>query len=187
MTKECLNEDCRKPIVQAPGKRSRLYCDGKCKARYFQKVKADKMISISREEYQRLLACEFELKVTNLLDKQGETKVSLVPEGIKISTTTPESYDSNKVNRAFSDEFGQWEDNTKVKKIKAAVTDDFKPVLAPIIEKQGKRTGEKKESEIKVAESFTEDNIHSLAPKVHKSTSLGLTKAELAKWRKNNK
>jgi len=58
MTKECLNEDCGKPIVQAPGKRSKLYCDSKCKARYFQKIKADKMISISREEYQRLLEME---------------------------------------------------------------------------------------------------------------------------------
>lgn len=64
MTIECLN--CNAAIEQVPGKRSRLYCNDKCKSKYFQELKACKanneMVSISKSEYERLLNIEIEYK-----------------------------------------------------------------------------------------------------------------------------
>lgn len=74
-----------------------------------------------------------------------------------------------------------------------ATVDDFKPVLATIIEKEGKRIGNKAKSKDKVVlkpQDIISLDISSVGRKLHgldvKCPPMGLSKTELAVWRRNN-
>lgn len=135
VNKECLY--CFKPIEQLPGKRERKYCSDSCRQKAYQTANKVQMVSISKVEYDRLKEAEFELNIIRMLEKKGETAISLVPEGIKI---------------------------------------EFKTVLDPIIEKEGKRTGNKVKSNVEAVNVLYSN----------KTPPPGLSKSEMGKWRRNN-
>lgn len=117
MANRCLN--CQLPVQQVAGKRAKLYCNQKCKANYFFKqkliAKVADTVTISKVEYEILLAAEFELKIINELEKQGETKISLVSEGFIIE------------NKTVLDKKQDWKVNTRQRKNKVTNEAIFKP------------------------------------------------------------
>jgi hypothetical protein len=138
MTKYCLN--CGKPVEQVTGKRAKLYCDALCKANYFKKKPVLKtMVGIDlKEEIDRLVEKYSNLNIAYEFPKLLDPKSDMV-------SISREEYERLKAAAS------SW--NNRMSAISEAIknsppsivtsTSDLQPVLAPIIEKEGKRTGKK--------------------------------------------
>jgi hypothetical protein len=127
-------KQCDKPITQTLGKRAKLYCRDSCRQKAYQTANKVEMVSISRLEYERLLAIES--KFSGIKD---------IPDSLYSDSNNSEIADLMKKQR-----------NTKQNKIKS--TDEA--VLKP--------------ETIKTT------------PLDVKCPPMGLSKIELAVWRRNN-
>lgn len=73
--KKCLN--CGKPIEQAEGKRERLYCNGTCRAAFFQKKNKGVKRFVKVETYEKALE---ELKATIAENNELKNKLRILAE-----------------------------------------------------------------------------------------------------------
>lgn len=108
---------CHKPIESIKGKRQRKYCSDSCRQKAYQSANKVEMVSISKVEYDRLLAAASSWNNIKTLEKQGKTVAILVPEGVEIHYEPLPETTVDKIKPYLSLE-NQVEVNTKQKKIK---------------------------------------------------------------------